>query len=180
MDGVLERFARLSANADSALFYYAGHAIQFHGKNYLMPVDAELEDEISVRYNLVSVDDARSALDRVSGVKIMILDACRNNPIADRLNRIANGGQTRRATNTRGLARIDTTQAMGAADPTAAYDVALDGNNAVNSPFTSALIKEMQEPGLEIGTMSRRVARDVNDATGGRQGPGTSISLLSG
>jgi Caspase domain len=179
MDGVLERFARLSANADSALFYYAGHAIQFHGKNYLMPVDAELEDEISVRYNLVSVDDARSALDRVSGVKIMILDACRNNPIADRLNRIANGGQTRSAATTRGLARIDKTQGMVVAYATAADDVALDGNNAVNSPFTSALIKEMQEPGLEIGTMFRRVARDVNDSTGGRQRPETSISLLS-
>src|SRR6202048_672940 len=179
MDGVLERFARLAANADSALFYYAGHAIQYHGKNYLMPVDAELEDEISVRYNLVSVDDARSALDRVSGVRIMILDACRNNPIADRLNRVANGGQTRGVATTRGLARIDKTQGMVVAYATASDDVALDGNNAVNSPFTSALIKEMQEPGLEIGTMFRRVARDVNDATGGRQRPETSISLLS-
>jgi Caspase domain len=179
MDGVLERFARLSINADSALFYYAGHAIQYHGKNYLMPVDAELEDEISVRYNLVSVDDARSALDRVSGVKIMILDACRNNPIADRLNREANGGQTRSATTTRGLARIDKTQGMVVAYATAADDVALDGNNVANSPFTAALVKEMQEPGLEIGTMFRRVARDVNDSTGGRQRPETSISLLS-
>jgi hypothetical protein len=189
MDGVLERFARLSINADSALFYYAGHAIQYHGKNYLMPVDAELEDEISVRYNLVSIDDARSALDRVSGVRIMILDACRNNPIADRLNRlaagadrldrVAGGGQTRGLVSTRGLARIDKTQGMVVAYATAADDVALDGNNAVNSPFTAALIKEMQEPGLEIGTMFRRVARDVNDATGGRQRPETSISLLS-
>ena len=179
MDGVLERFARLAATADSALFYYAGHAIQFQGKNYLMPVDAQLEDEISVRYNLVSVDEARSALDRVSGVRIMILDACRNNPIADRLNRVAAGGQTRGVATTRGLARIDKTQGMVVAYATAADDVALDGNNAVNSPFTTALIKQMQEPGLEIGTMFRRVARDVNDATGGRQRPETAISLLS-
>jgi len=189
MDGVLERFARLSVNADSALFYYAGHAIQHNGKNYLMPIDAELEDEFSVRYNLVSIDDVRSALDRVSGVRIMILDACRNNPIADRLNRVIGGvdrldrvagsGQTRGLVSTRGLARIDKTQGMVVAYATAADDVALDGNNAVNSPFTAALIREMQEPGLEIGTMFRRVARDVNDATGGRQRPETSISLLS-
>jgi hypothetical protein len=179
MGGVLERFARLAANADSALFYYAGHAIQFQGKNYLMPVDAELEDEISVRYNLVSVDDARSALDRVSGVRIMILDACRNNPIADRLNRMAAGGQTRGVASTRGLARIDKTQGMVVSYATAPDDVALDGNNAVNSPFTAALIKEMKEPGLEIETMFRRVARNVNDVTGGRQRPETSISLLS-
>jgi hypothetical protein len=189
MDGVLERFARLSVNADSALFYYAGHAIQHNGKNYLMPVDAELEDEFSVRYNLVSIDDVRSALDRVSGVRIMILDACRNNPIADRLNRVAGSadrldrvagdGQTRGLVSTRGLARIDKTQGMVVAYATAADDVALDGNNAVNSPFTAALIREMQEPGLEIGTLFRRVARDVNDATNGRQRPETSISLLS-
>jgi hypothetical protein len=190
MDGVLERFARLSVNADSALFYYAGHAIQHNGKNYLMPVDVELQDEISVRYNLVPIDDVRAALDRVSGVRIMILDACRNNPIADRLNRVAGGadrldrvagggGQTRGLVSTRGLARIDKTQGMVVAYATAADDVALDGNNTVNSPFTAALIKAMQEPGLEIGTMFRRVARDVNDATNGRQRPETSISLLS-
>jgi uncharacterized caspase-like protein len=179
MDGVLERFARLAASADSALFYYAGHAIQYQGKNYLMPVDAVLEDEISVRYNLVSVDDARSALDRVSGVQIMILDACRNNPIADRFNRMPSGGQTRGVSATRGLARIDKTQGMVVAYATAADDVALDGDSTANSPFASALVKEMQEPGLEIGTMFRRVAHDVNASTGGRQRPETSINLLS-
>lgn len=179
MVGVMERFARLSVNADTALFFYAGHAIQYQGKNYLMPVDAQLEDEISIRYNLVAVDDVRMTLDRASGVKIMVLDACRNNPIADRLNRMANGGQTRGVSATRGLARIDKTQGMVVAYATAPDDVALDGTNADHSPFSTALIKEMQEPGLEIGTLFRRVARDVNDATGGRQRPETSISLLS-
>lgn len=179
MDGVLERFARASATADSALFFYAGHAIQYHGKNYLMPIDAQLEDEISIRYNLVSVDDVRASLDRASGVKIMILDACRNNPIADQLNRIANGGQTRGLPTTRGLARIDKTQGMVIAYATAPDDVALDGTNSTHSPFSSALIRELQEPGLEIGTLFRRVARDVNDTTNGRQRPETSISLLS-
>lgn len=179
MDGVMERFARLSVTADTALFFYAGHAIQYQGKNYLMPVDAQLEDEVSIRYNLVSVDDVRTTLDRASGVKIMVLDACRNNPIADRLNRMANGGQTRGVSATRGLARIDKTQGMVVAYATAPDDVALDGTNSDHSPFSNALIKELQEPGLEIGTLFRRVARDVNDATGGRQRPETSISLLS-
>jgi hypothetical protein len=178
LDGVLERFARQASTADSALFYYAGHAIQFQGKNYLMPVDAELEDEISIRFNLVSIDEARSALDRASGVKIMVLDACRNNPIADQLNRQASG-QTRSAATTRGLARIDKTQGMVVSYATAADDVALDGSNARNSPYTAALIKRMQEPGLEIEMMFRRVAQDVNIKTNGRQRPETSITLLS-
>jgi formylglycine-generating enzyme required for sulfatase activity/uncharacterized caspase-like protein len=177
LDASFEKFARLAATADTALFFYAGHAIQYNGKNYLMPVDAELKNEIS--YNLVSLDDARSALDLASGVKIMILDACRNNPVADRLSRLTAGRQSRgtgRAT--RGLARIDRTEGMVIAFATAADDIALDGN-ARNSPFTSALLKEMQVPGLEIGTMLRRVASDVSDQTFGRQRPETSISLLS-
>ena len=179
MDSALERFARVSTSADSALFFYAGHAIQHNGKNYLMPIDAQLEDEISIQYNLTSVDNVRTALDRASGVRILILDACRNNPIAARLNQSAPGGQTRGLPSTRGLARIDKTDGLVIAYATAPDDVAQDGTNSAHSPFTNALIKEMGEPGLEIGMLFRRVAKDVSDATNGTQRPETSISLLN-
>src|ERR1043165_1071189 len=86
-DRALARFARLANGADVALFFYAGHALQFQGRNYLMPIDAELQDEVSLRYQMESVDDVRAALERVSGIKIMILDACRNNPAAELLRR---------------------------------------------------------------------------------------------
>lgn len=178
IDVALQRFARAATNADSALFFYAGHAMQYQGRNYLMPVDAELEDEVSLRYNMVLIDDVRVALDRASGVKIMILDACRNNPLADKFMRTLMGA-TRAAMSTRGLARVDKTQGMVVAYATAADDVAMDGNNARNSPFTTALLKRMQEPGLEIEMMFRRIASDVNAQTGGRQRPETYISLLS-
>jgi len=75
MDFALQRFARLAINADAALFFYAGHAMQFQGRNFLMPIDAELEDEISVRYQMVGLEEVRAALDQANGVKIMILDA---------------------------------------------------------------------------------------------------------
>jgi uncharacterized caspase-like protein len=178
IDVALQRFARAATNADSALFFYAGHAMQYQGRNYLMPVDAELEDEVSLRYNMVLIDDVRVALDRASGVKIMILDACRNNPLADKFMRTLMGA-TRAAMSTRGLARVDKTQGMVVAYATAADDVAMDGNNARNSPFTTALLKRMQEPGLEIEMMFRRIASDVNAQTSGRQRPETYISLLS-
>jgi uncharacterized caspase-like protein len=106
MDGALQRFARLATDADSVLFFYAGHAMQFQGRNFLMPTDAELEDEVSLRYQAVGLEDVRAALDRGSGVKILILDACRNNPLADRLQRSI-AGASRSAAQTRGLARID-------------------------------------------------------------------------
>jgi hypothetical protein len=177
MDGALQRFARLATDADSVLFFYAGHAMQFQGRNFLMPTDAELEDEVSLRYQAVGLEDVRAALDRGSGVKILILDACRNNPLADRLQRSI-AGASRSAAQTRGLARIDKTQGMVVAYATAADEVAQDGQGR-NSPFTTALLKRIQEPGLEIEMMFRRVAYDVNAQTGGRQRPETYISLLS-
>jgi Caspase domain len=176
-DAALVRFARSATNADSALFFYAGHAMQYQGRNYLMPVDAELEDEVSLRYNMVAMDDVRAALDRANGVKIMILDACRNNPLADNFLRTV-VKQTRNFEASRGLARVDKTQGMVIAYATAPDDVALDGTGR-NSPFTSALLKRMLEPGLEIEMMFRRITSDVNAQTGGRQRPETYISLLS-
>src|ERR1700719_2166166 len=176
MDFALQRFARLATDADSALFFYAGHAMQFQGRNFLMPTDAELEDEISVRYQTVGLEEVRAALDRASGVKIMILDACRNNPLADRLQKTIVGA-SRSVSMTRGLARIDKTQGMVVAYATAADEVAQDGQGR-NSPFTTALLKRLQEPGLKIEMMFRRVAYDVNAQTGGRQRPRHHYSCL--
>src|SRR5499426_2119111 len=126
---------------------------------------------------MVSMDDVRAALDRATGVKIMILDACRNNPLAERLERRLHG-QDRSVGNVRGLARIDKTQGLVVAYATAADDVAKDGTGR-NSPFTAALLNRMKEPGLEIEMMLRRVTADVSAQTGGRQRPETYISLLS-
>jgi uncharacterized caspase-like protein len=177
MDLKLAEFARKSTDADAALFYYAGHAMQLQGRNFLMPVDAELEDEFSVQYQMVGLDYVRAALDRVNGVKIMILDACRNNPLANRMIQRTVGLSRSVAETTRGLARIDKTQGMVIAYATAVDDVAEDGDGR-NSPFTSALLRRLREPGLEIATMFRRVASDVNAQTGGRQRPELTINLL--
>jgi formylglycine-generating enzyme required for sulfatase activity len=176
MDFALQRFARLATNADVALFFYAGHAMQFQGRNFLMPTDAELEDEISVRWQMVGLEEVRAALDQSNGIKIMILDACRNNPLANRLTQTI--AASRGVASTRGLARIDKTEGMVVAYATAPDEVAQDGQGR-NSPFTAALLKRLQEPGLEIGIMFRRVTSDVNAQTGGRQRPETYISLLS-
>ena len=107
----------------------------------------------------------------------MILDACRNNPLATRVNRSALGG-TRSGEAVRGLARIDKSEGMVVAYATAADNVAMDGAGR-NSPFTTALVNRMREPGLEVEMMFRRVTADVNAATNGRQRPETYISLLS-
>ncbi len=177
----LQKFARMAAEADTALFFYAGHALQYQGHNYLMPVDADVKDEISLPFETVAVENVRAALDRSTGIKIMILDACRNNPIAEKLARL-NGPATASPMPTnersRGLERIDKTQGLIVAYATGADEVALDGQ-ARNSPFTTAFLKRLNEPGLEIEMMFRRIANDVNLATDGRQRPETYVSLVS-
>ena len=144
-----------------------------------MPTDAEVEDEISFRYQMTPLDDVRAALDRGDGVKIVILDACRNNPIVNALRRKKKSGDSRAIDAVRGgLAKIDKAQGMVVAYSTAADEVAADGDGR-NSPFTSAFLKRLKEPGLEIEQLFRRVAADVNAQTGGRQRPETYVSLLS-
>jgi hypothetical protein len=72
LETALARFGRLSQNADAALFYYAGHGIQYRGRNYLVPVDARLEDEFSVNYELTRIDDVLFAVSQASGVKLLM------------------------------------------------------------------------------------------------------------
>ena len=172
-EGALARFARLAENADAALFFYAGHGVQYRGTNYLMPVDARLDDEFSINYELIRVDDVLFSLERVRGVRLLVLDACRNNPLLEALMR---PGTTRDVAATRGLARMEAARGMLVAYSTQANQVAVDGAGR-NSPFTSALLQHIEEPGVEAAIMFRRVAADVDRATGGRQLPELWVSL---
>ena len=178
----LQQFAHMAEGSDAALFFYAGHALQYQGVNYLLPTDAEVANDLDLKIETVALDSVRTALDRSSGVKIMVLDACRNNPVAARLATIAGrGGSTAPAPpqgRTRGLQRIDKTEGLIVAYSTGADDVALDGQGR-NSPFTAAFLKRLAEPGLEIEMMFRRISNDVSVATNGQQRPETYVSLVS-
>lgn len=172
----LEEFERKAAGADTALFFFAGHGLQNKGQNYLLPIDTDVEDEVSLKYNTLPIERVRDALSEVSGVKIMVLDACRNNPLTQKLVRTI-AGLTRSASVPRGLARLDRAEGMVVAYATQADDVAQDGSGR-NSPFSAALNRRLAEPNLEIATLFRRVAQDVYEQTGGKQRPELSISLL--
>jgi len=174
MDQAVTRFARLAQDADAVMFYYAGHGFQFNGENYLVPVEARVEDEISVQYETTRLNDVLTALNFSKGVKIMVLDACRNNPFVSQL---AKRQATRGFAVGTGLAPVARAQGMVIAYATQANDVAADGIGR-NSPFTAALVREIEQPGLEVATMFRRVQKSVYDATSGRQTPELSLSLL--
>jgi carboxyl-terminal processing protease len=173
MDDYAVRFARAAREADVALFYYSGHAMQFAGVNYLMPVDARLTDEADLR-RLAKIDDIVADLQQAKNLRILILDSCRDNPLAEELKRSI--GRTRAAGMSRGLAKFDSPQGMIVAYSTQAGRTADDGTGR-NSPYTAAFLKhiEVQE---EIGTVFRRVSADVYEATQRTQLPELSLSLI--
>ena len=175
MDDAFRRFADAAAGADAALFFYGGHGFQFQGTNYLVPVDARLAGGADVGAQMARVDDILADLQRASGVRILMLDACRDNPLADQL--LAQANPARAVTITRGLARIKQTAGTVIAYSTQPGAVAADGEGR-NSPFAAAFIQQVGKPGVEIGPLFRHVAADVYKATNERQLPEVTFSLL--
>jgi Caspase domain len=173
MDAATIRFARVARTADVALFYYSGHALQFGGVNYLAPVDAKLTDEADLR-RMVRVDEIVSDLQQAKNLRILVLDSCRDNPLADELKRSI--GTTRALPLQRGLARIDSPQGMIVAYATQSGRTADDGLGR-NSPYTTAFLKNI-EANDEIGTIFRRISADVYEATKHTQLPELSLSLI--
>jgi uncharacterized caspase-like protein len=170
-DQALAEFARKASGADAALFYYAGYGLQHHGENFFLPIDIEVQDIPDLEFQAVGFDSVQQAIDRSAGVKIVILDASRDNSLARQLIASRSWGG-----DMRGLARIDRTEGFIIAYATAPDQVAQDGAGR-NSPFTQALIRRIKEPGLEINTMFRRVTSDVYEMTNGRQRPEVTASL---
>ena len=174
MLSALSRFAQRLRGADAGLVYYSGHGLQINGQNFLVPVDLKYQDGTFTPFDLVKVDDVVDALSYTDGVRLLVLDACRDNPFA---NALPQNKGTRGASATRGLAKIERSQGMLIAYSTQPNAVAADGTGR-NSPFTSALVREIQVPGVEVATVFRRVAVNVNRETAGAQTPELSVSLL--
>ena len=174
LNEALRNFARSSAGAEMALVFYAGHGMEMDRVNYLLPVDARLERETDVAYETVALDRVLQATEGAA-LRVVILDACRNNPLAAAM-------QTRNPT--RSISR----GAFGALDERLLGDemlvayaaaegtVAEDGTGR-NSPYTTALLQHLDQP-LEIGALFRRVRAGVLAATDGRQRPHEYQSLL--
>jgi hypothetical protein len=173
MDDAEIRFSRAARQADVAVFYYSGHAMQMNGINYLMPVDAKLSDEADLR-RMERVDDIVADLQQAKNLSILVLDSCRDNPLAEDLKRSI--GRTRGVSITRGLAKIDNPQGMIVAYSTQANQVAEDGTGR-NSPYTAAFLKYIETPD-EITTVFKHIAAEVYQNTGQRQRPELSLSAI--
>jgi Tfp pilus assembly protein PilF len=173
MEETLIRFAREARRSDTALVFYSGHGIQHLG-DYLIPVDARIEDEADLR-KLVRLKDVIGDLQNASKVRILIIDACRDNEGVQQL--AANLPATKGGTVDRGFARVSGAFGTLVAFATQPDRVAADGDGR-NSPFTKALLKHLPTPGVELRTLMTRVRADVNTATGGAQLPELSDSMI--
>jgi hypothetical protein len=172
MDEVMIKFARAARTADVAMFYYTGHALQFGGINYLVPVDAQLSDEADL-HRMVRVDDVIADMQPAKNLRILVLDSCRDNPLAEQMKRSI--GSTRSASIGRGLAKIDSPEGMIIAYATQPGRTAEDGDGR-NSPFTTSFLKNI-EAREEIGIIFRRISGDVYQTTHQMQLPEVSLSL---
>jgi uncharacterized caspase-like protein len=180
MNDALGRFARGAEAADIALVYYSGHGMQFTGSNYLLPTEARLDDAADVnRFRLIPLDDVLEALRAAKGARLLVLDACRNNPVEEDLKRrlASLPGANRDAVMTRGLTRASAGNGLVIAYSTQANDVASDGM-ARNSPFTAAFLRHVGTPDIDLRHMLFRVQDEVDRSTGGRQRPELAISLV--
>jgi uncharacterized caspase-like protein len=171
MQDLTIRFARAASKADVAMFYYSGHAMQYNGVNYLMPIDAALADEADLK-RFVRVDDIINDLQQAKNLRILILDSCRDNPLADMLKRSA----TRAASVGRGLSKVEAPRGTIVSFSTQSGQVAADGVGR-NSPYTTAFLKHIEEP-QEIGEVFRDISSDVYDASGKTQLPELSLSII--
>jgi uncharacterized caspase-like protein len=172
MQSALARFARSTGASDLALIYYSGHGIEVDGRNYLIPTSAKLADAGDVDFEAVPLELAIAAADRAGRVKILVLDACRSNPFRTRMVR----RQGKRSVG-RGLAPPkDVAHGMLVAYAARAGTEAFDGPPGGTSPFTSAFLKFVEEPRVEVRLFLGKVRDEVVRATG-QQEPFTYLSL---
>ncbi len=169
MDSALRAFAERLAQADVALFYYAGHGLQVGNQNYLVPVDAKLATQRDLEFEAVKLDFVlrQMEIDRDGKTTIVMLDACRDNPLTRSLARSMG---TRSTAVGLGLAPASTGVGTFIAYATQPGNVALDGSGR-NSPFTSALLANMGMRGRNLNATMIEVRKAVIAATGGRQVP---------
>ena len=162
----LRNFRREADNADWAVVYYAGHGMEVGGVNYLIPIDAKLEADRDIGLEAVPLEQVTSAIEGARAFRLVILDACRDNPFIATIKRSGPGGRDV----ARGLARVEPGEATLVAFSARDGSIASDGDGT-DSPYALALAKHLTEPGIEVSKMFRLVYDDVQDATGKNQQP---------
>jgi TPR repeat protein len=167
LEKAVDVFTRGVPRGSAGLFFYAGHGVQIDGGNYLVPIGANLHAGSDIKYHAVAADWVLARMDE-SGmdVKLLLLDACRDNPLGRSFTRAL----------TRGLAVMQTPQGALIAYATSPGKTALDGTGR-NSPFTAQLLQELGKPGRDIEVVLKAVRAGVQQSTKGEQIPWVASSM---
>jgi formylglycine-generating enzyme required for sulfatase activity/uncharacterized caspase-like protein len=166
----LSAFRREATGADMAVIYYSGHGIEIDGVNYLVPIDAKLDDHLDAPLQAIRLPDVLRQLDGSRRLRVVILDACRDNPFQQRLAQLPDRKSVSVGKGFVAVREADLGQrtlvAFAAREGTTAED-----RRGRLSTYTDALLKHIEKPGLEIGLLFRQVRDEVYRETKGRQQP---------
>ena len=180
MDSTIQDFAKAVRGADVGLFFYAGHGMQVNGKNYLVPIDAAFEDPSDLDFMAVPIDFITRQMSYDVAVRLVVLDACRDNPLSRSLARSLKG-LSRSAKVADGLAKIDIAGDGGEGTAiiyaTSPDEVALDGEGTIHSPFTQAFLDQIEAQDTDIQVVMSRVTGQVLKSTKNQQRPWINASL---
>jgi hypothetical protein len=169
-------FGKKAQGADVAVFFYAGHGIAIGGTNYLLPIDADIKSEMDVKLGAaINIDLTLDQTMSDAKVKLVFLDACRDNPFAAK---IKSNSPTRSVSVQAGLAEMKSGEGTLIAFATGPGQTALDGQGGTNSPFTRALIDHITKPGIEIQQAMTEVRAQVNEETNKGQLPWGHTNLI--
>jgi hypothetical protein len=169
-------FGKKAQGADVAVFFYAGHGIAIGGTNYLLPIDADVKSEMDVKLGAaINIDLTLDQTMSDAKVKLVFLDACRDNPFAAK---IKSNSATRSVSVQSGLAEMKSGEGTLIAFATGPGQTALDGGAGTNSPFTRALIAHITTPGVEIQQAMTEVRAQVNEETNKGQLPWGHTNLI--
>src|SRR5476651_2416140 len=172
----LLEFGKKAQGADVAVFFYAGHGIAIGGTNYLLPVDADIKSEMDVKLGAaINIDLTLDQTMSDAKVKLVFLDACRDNPFAAK---IKSNATTRSVSVQAGLAEMKSGEGTLIAFATGPGQTALDGEVGTNSPFTRALMANIASPGVEIQQAMTKVRAQVNEETNKSQLPWGHTNLI--
>lgn len=163
----LRDFAKQAESADWALVYYAGHGMEVAGVNYLLPVDAKVAVDRDIGFEAVPLDQVLNAAERAKMLRLVILDACRDNPLSNQMRRTMTVASR---SVSRGLAAVEPEPGTLVVYAAKDGETALDGESK-NSPFTMAFVKNVETPGLEVRRLFDFVRDDVMESTKRKQKP---------
>ena len=183
----LRTFANEAEKADWAVVYYSGHGMEVNGTNYLIPVEAKIATDRDVQFEAIPLDQVMASVEGAKKLKLVLLDACRDNPFAPQMRRTAPGEAMAASAPTgggivatrsvgRGLGEVKVSGATLVVYAAKHGQTALDGEGN-NSPFAIAVVQRIATPNVEINKLFRLVRDDVMEATAGRQEPYTYGSL---